>query len=358
MAGIAILGLPNVGKTTLFNALTGIGAPTASHPFSTVEPNLGVAKVPDPDLDRAAAIEKSRKIVHASLELLDLPTMAGSGHSGLAPRFVGRLREEEALVVVLRAFEDETVPADESGIDPLEQAETLLLELTLADAEVFARRSERAAKEAGADAGMKRFAEAIAKAAAVLAGGTPLRAMSWTREEMGAFRDLAPLTLKPAVWVINAGEDDDTTAAAVAAVQDLVPQGDTVVAVSARLEEEAAELDPADRAELYEGLGLGEGALTTMVRATYDAIGLISFYTLGPKEAHAWTVRRGATAREAAGKIHSDLERGFIRAEIATLDEVMEAGGWDARKAAGGIRVEGKDYVIAERDVIVVRFSV
>jgi len=347
VAGIAILGLPNVGKTTLFNALTGIGAPTASHPFSTVEPNLGVAKVPDPDLDRAAEIEKSKKIVHTSLELLDLPTMAGSGHSGLSPRFLGRLREEEALVVVLRAFEDEAVPADESGVDPLQQA----------DAEVFGRRSERAAKEASSDAGMKRFAEAIAKAAAVLGEGNPLRTVRWTQEEIGAFRDLAPLTLKPAVWVINAGEDDDT-GAAVAAVGDLVPDGDTVVALSARLEEEAAELDPADRAELYEGLGLGEGALTTMVRATYDAIGLISFYTLGPKEAHAWTVRRGASAREAAGKIHSDLERGFIRAEIATLDEVMAAGGWDALKAAGGIRVEGKDYLIDERDVIVVRFSV
>jgi len=346
-----------VGKTTLFNALTGLGVPTASHPFSTIEPNLGVAKVPDADLDRVAEIEKSKKIVHASLELLDLPTMAGSGHSGLAPRFVGRLREEEALVVVLRAFEDEAVPDDESGVDPVEQAETLLLELTLADAEIFSRRSARAAKEASSDTGKKRFADAIAKAAAVLVEGTPLRSMSWSQEETEAFQDLAPLTLKPAVWVINAGEDADT-AGAVVAVHDLVPDGDMVVSLSAQLEEEAAELDPADRAELYGGLGLGEGALTTMVRATYAAIGLISFYTLGPKEAHAWTVRRGASAREAAGKIHTDLERGFIRAEIATIDEVMDAGGWDPLKAAGGVRVEGKDYEMAERDVIVVRFSV
>ena len=357
MSGIAILGLPNVGKTTLFNALTGLGAPTAAHPFSTLEPNLGVAKVPDADLDRAAEIEGSKKIVHASLELLDLPTMAGAGHSGLAPRFLGRLREEEALVVVLRAFEDESVTDEESGIDPLDQAETILLELTLADAEVFTRRSEKAVKEAGSDAGKKRFADAISKAAAVLEGGTPLRTMSWTQEELGAFRDLAPLTLKPAVWVINGGEDDDLRTAA-AAVEDLVPAGDMVVTLSARLEEEASQLDEADRAELYEGLGLGEGALTTMVGAAYGAMGLISFYTLGPKEAHAWTVRRGASAREAAGKIHTDLERGFIRAEIAPIGEVMSAGGWDALKARGGIRVEGKDYPIAEGDVIVVRFSV
>ena len=207
------------------------------------------------------------------------------------------------------------------------------------------------------DPSMKRFAEAVGRAAAVLSDGIPLRSKTWSREELDAFRDLAPLTLKPAVWVINRGEDGDATAAA-EAVKSLVPDGDTVVTLSARLEEEAAELDPEDRAELYEGLGLGEGALTTMVRAVYDAIGLISFYTLGPKEAHAWTVRRGASAREAAGKIHSDLERGFIRAEIATIDEVMEAGGWDPLKASGGIRVEGKEYVLAEQDVIVVRFSV
>jgi len=346
-----------VGKTTLFNALTGLAAPTASHPFSTVEPNLGVAKVPDADLDRAAEIEGSKKIAHASLELLDIPTTAGAGHSGLAPRFLARLREEEALIVVLRAFEDGAVPDDESGVDPLEQAETHLLELTLADAEVFRRRSDRAAKEASSDAGMKRFANAIGKAADLLAEGIPLRSATWSREELDAYRDLAPLTLKPAVWVINVGEDADAGDAA-SSVQDLVPDGDTVVTLSARIEEEAAELDPADRAELYEGLGLGEGALTTMVRATYDAIGLISFYTLGPKEAHAWTVRRGSSAKEAAGKIHSDLERGFIRAEIATIDEVMEAGGWDPLKASGGVRVEGKDYEMSERDVIVVRFSV
>jgi hypothetical protein len=233
----------------------------------------------------------------------------------------------------------------------------LLLELALADGEVFERRRERAVKEAGADPGMRRLADAIAKAAGMLAEGAPLRSGRWTRDELDGFRDLAPLTLKPAVWVVNTTEDSDP-APAVEAVRSVVPDGDTVVALSARLEEEAAQLEPEERVELFEGLGLGEGALATMVAATYEALGLISFYTLGPKEAHAWTVPRGLGAKAAAGKIHSDLERGFIRAEVASLDDVIEAGGWDALKAAGGIRVEGKDYAIAERDVVLIRFSV
>lgn len=356
MARVGILGLPNVGKTTLFNALTGLSAPTAAHPFSTTEPNIGVARVPDARLDHAAELEGSDKTVHATLDLLDLPAVPASGGSGeFGAQFIGRLREMEALAVVLRAFHDEAVPDGESGTDPVSQAETLLLELTLADEEVFARRADKAAKEAMSDAGRKPAAAALRKAADHLEGGAPLRTTTWTEQESASFRDLAPLTLKPAVWVINVDEGTDVDPADVAAV---VPDGDLVVVLSARIEEEASQLDPADRAELLEGLGLGQGALATMVRAIYEALGLVSFFTVGPKESRAWTVRDGAAAPEAAGKIHSDLERGFIRAEVARIDAVLEAGGWDAAKAAGAVRLEGKDYIVAEGDVIVVRFSV
>ena len=359
MARIALVGFPNVGKTTLFNALTGLSVPTAPHPFSTTEPNVGMAVVPDPELDRAAVVEGSRKTVHATLELEDLPALARPGHGGgLGARFLGRLRETEALAVVLRAFDDPGVPATESGLDPAAQAEELGLELVLADAEVFARRAEKIAKEATADPARKRAAQAVAEAAALLESGRPLRARDWDEEALAAFRDLAPLTLKPAVWVVNIGEAEPDPAARVAGVAAVVPAGDEVLALSARLEEEAARLDPDDRAELFAGLGLGEGALARMVAASYAALGLASFYTLGPKEAHAWTVRRGAGAREAAGKIHTDLERGFIRAEVGRLDEVTAAGGWDAAKAAGLTRVEGRDYEVQEGDVLLIRFSV
>lgn len=356
MARLGILGLPNVGKTTLFNALTGLDAPTAPHPFSTSSPNVGVAAIPDADLEAAAEVEDSKKIVHATLELLDLPAM-GSGGTGLGAQFLGRLREMDGLVVVLRSFENPAVPDDESGTDPVTQAEELLLELTMADAEVFDRRAPRIAKEASADPKKKPAAEAIAEAARVLGDGVPLRSHRWSEAHLEAFKDLAPLTLRPVVWVVNVGEDEPP-GPSLQAVQEVVPEGDTVVVLSAELEEEAARLEPEERREIFEGLGLGEGAIVEMVRAAYGALGLLTFYTVGPKEAHAWTVRRGAKAPEAAGKIHSDLERGFIRAEIAPIGDVIAAGGWDEAKRQGLIRIEGKDYTVQEGDVIVVRFSV
>ena len=362
MARIGLFGFPNSGKTTVFNALTGLDALTGAHPYTTTRPNVGVAKVPDSRLDQAAVLEDSDKTVYATLDLLDLPAMAKAGE-GLGAGFIGRLREMDSLAAVLRAHDDPSVPVEVGGTDPVAQAEELLVELTLADYDVFDRRKDRIMRESSSDPKLKPAAAAIAAGAATLGEGIALRSGTWTDVERKAFSDLAPLTLVPGIWVINIAENDEDAEAKVAAVGEVVPEGDTVVAISARIEEEAAQLDPQDRIELYEGLGLGDGALSAMVSAAYDALGLLSFYTVGPKESRAWTVRRGATAPEAAGKIHSDLERGFIRVEVSSLDDVIANGGWDATKAAAKstpslMRLEGKDYVVQDDDTIVVRFSV
>ena len=356
MPRLGIVGFPNVGKTTLFNAVTGFSAPTGVHPFSTIEPRLGVAKVPDPKLEQAAILESSAKLTPATLELLDLPPMTPGQAGG---RFLGQLREMDALIVVLRAFTHAAVSDEGFGADPIGQAEELLLELAVADHEVFAKKAERMAKEAAAEPGRQGMAASIAEAGAHLALGEQLRAGVWSDIARESFRDLAPLTSKPAIWVINIDEDETDAGALIEKVAGIVPAGDVVLALSARIEEEGSLLSSSERAELFEGLGLGEGALAKMVRAAYQSLGLISFYTLGPKEARAWTVRLNAPAPEAAGKIHSDLERGFIRAEVAGIDDVIASGGWDRAKALGGvIRTEGKDYHVLAGDVLVVRFSV
>ncbi|CAN5146093.1 redox-regulated ATPase YchF [soil metagenome] len=357
MARLGIVGFTNSGKTTLFNALTGLGAATAAHPFSTTEPNQGVARVPDPRLEEVARVEGSSKVTPAVLELLDLPALARGGHSS-SGQDLARLREVEAIVVVLRSFTDESVPDDGAGIDPIGAAEELLLELAVADHEVFSRKNERLTKEAMLDQGKRQLAGTIGDATEVLAGGEALRLQDWTEDARQAFRDLAPLTLKPTVWVINVDEGATDSEKLEVGLRSVVPPADQVVVLSAKLEEEGAQLSEAERAELFEELGLGECALAAMVRATYQSLGLLSFYTVGPKESRAWTVRAGALAPEAAGRIHSDLERGFIRAEVAPLDDVIAAGGWDAAKRAGVIRVEGKSYQVAASDVLVIRFSV
>jgi GTP-binding protein YchF len=355
VARLGIVGFTNSGKTTLFNALTGLEAVTAPHPYSTTEPNLGVAKIPDPLLQHAARLEGSAKVVPATLDLLDLPALTRASEGGGA---LARLREMDALIVVIRTFDDESVPFEASTSDPLGQVEELLLEMAVADHDLLAKRADRLAREANSEPAKRPAAAEIGETAAHLATGQALRARPWPPATLEALRDSAPLTLKPAVWVINHGESGGPSQEVLAEVQKAVPPGDVVVAVSARIEEEASRLSDEDRSELAEGLGLGEGVLARMVRAAYQSLGLISFYTVGPKESRAWTVRAGAMAPEAAGKIHSDLERGFIRAEVAQMDEVIAAGGWDEAKRQGRIRVEGKSYVVQPADVMVVRFSV
>lgn len=356
MVRVGLHGFPNSGKTTFFNALTGLDAPAAPHPYTTASPNLGVLEVPDPMLEQAAALERSRKVSPAAVELVDHPAVRpGSG------RGAGWGKGMDAMVMVLRGHRSELAPAAFDG-DPADfasQAEDLQMEAALADFEAFDRRRERIAKEASADPALRPAAEAVARAAALLAEGTPLRARSWSEPELRVFRDMDPLTLLPCIWAVNTAEDEADPAALASRLRETVPPGDPVLAAPALLEEELSRLDPAEREELSEGLGLGGGAAAALIQAVYRALGLISFYTLNSKESRAWAVPGGTTARKAAGKVHSDMERGFIRAEAAPVGEVIRLGGWAAARAAGGaVRVEGKDYPVRDRDVLSIRFSV
>ncbi|HEY7564055.1 MAG TPA: DUF933 domain-containing protein [Acidimicrobiia bacterium] len=357
MPRLGIVGFANTGKTTLFNALTGLRAPTGPHVFTTLEPNLGIARVPDNDLDTLGRLERSAKVTHATLELLDLPAFTHPEEAtGPGGRFLHQLREMDGLIIVLGAFHDQAVASDS---DARRQAEELLLELTVADHDLLTRRAERLAKEAGAEPPKRALASALAEAAEHVGRGHALRTRTWATEAEGAFRDSPPLTLKPTVWVINVDEGDTATSVALQAeLLTVVPAGDVVVSLSARIEEEGAMLTETEREELFQELGLGEGALATVVKAAYHELDLITFYTSGEKEARAWTVRRGAKAPEAAGRIHTDFERGFIRAEVATIGDVIAAGGWEEARRAGRTRVEGKAYEVKPGDVLSVRFSV
>ena len=353
MTRAGLLGFPNVGKTTLFNALTGLEAFTAPHPYTTTEPNIGTVKAPDSRLERLAVLESSRRITHAGLELVDLPAVRSGSIRGL-----GAGREPDLLLAVVRAHDSGAVPVDEHGADPVGQAEDLLVEAAMSDFEMFERRNERLRKEAAADPSLRPAAGAIARAKERLGEGTPLRLPAWSDMELRAFRDMAPLSLLPCAWVVNVSEDDGGSDMLVDQVREVVPATDPVLAVSALIEEEVVGLEVSQRAEVYEGLGLGEGAPARVVRTVYEALGLVTFYTVNRRDARAWTVPAGTGAREAAGRIHSDMERGFIRAEVATIPDVIRMGGWAKARSNGAVRVEGRDYEVREGDVLMVRFSV
>jgi hypothetical protein len=355
---IGLVGLPNSGKSSLFNALTGGSAAVASHPFSTTETSVGVAQVPDSRLVALAAMSSSRKVVHAGVELVDIAGLvAGSSTGeGLGNRFLGGIREADALCLVLRAFEDPNVVG---GSDPLEDLGVLELELVLADLATAESQLERRRKAARADRSLEPQVAALEAAHAALANGVPLYRAHLDREQLEHLRPFFMLTNKPVLAVVNLGEDaagDDEPFTK--PVADELGGAAEVLGVSVKLEAEAAQLAEADRAELLEGLGLGEGALPRVAQAAYRLLGRRTFFTTGDKESRAWTFRAGAKAPECAGVIHSDLQRGFIRAEVVHWDELLVLGSWAAARDVGKLRVEGKEYEVADGDVLEIRFNV
>jgi GTP-binding protein YchF len=348
MKDVGIVGLPQSGKTTLFNALTRAGVPAGG---AAGKASVAAVPVPDPRVDVLAELERSRKRVFVQARFVDVAgLLVGGPGGGLAAQGLGALREADALALVL--------DAREGAADPVEAAAELTLELTVADLVSIAGGTEKAAKKARAgvkDAALE--ADVLARARDLLDQGTPLRAADWEPEAGKVLRNFSPLTLKPALAVLNLDEADAAAAAERAAAAE-AKLGLPTVAVAAALEAEAAELPPGDAAALLAGYGVERGGLDQVVGAAWRLLDLLTFLTTGEDETRAWEVRRGATAPEAAGRIHSDLQRGFIRAEVIGYDELVAAGGWDAARSKGLLRTEAKSYVVHEGDVLHVRFNV
>ena len=361
MERLGIVGLPNAGKSSLFNALTGGSAPVAAHPFSTTETTVGVAQVPDHRLDALAKMSASRKVVHATVEFVDIAGLvAGSSTGeGMGNRFLAGIREADALCLVLRAFASDGVAGTSDPPDPLEDLGVLELELVLADVATVESQVEKRRKAARADKSLAGEVAALDAALASLHAGVPIYRSDLDGEARTLLRPAFLLTNKPVLAVVNLGEDQvNEPGPVVKPVADELGGHGDVLGVSVALEAEAAQLDASERAELLEGLGLGEGALPRVARAAYHLLGRRTFLTTGDKESRAWTFRAGAKAPECAGVIHSDLQRGFIRAEVIRWDDLLELGSWAKAKEAGKLRVEGKSYEVVDGDVVEIRFAV
>lgn len=357
MERIGLVGLPNAGKSSLFNALTGSATPVAPHPFTTTESASAVAQVPDQRLAKLAALHGSKKIVWAGVEIVDIAGLvagAGSGE-GLGNRFLAGIREVDALCLVLRSFRDDGV-AGES--DPVDALGVLELELVLADLATVSNALTKVRKQTRVNASLKGSAAGLEAAEAALEAGTPIYRSQLSADHRRELHDLFLLTNKPFFAVVNLGEDEVGDDAVVERVRTELGSDAVAIGLSVQLEAEAATMEPEDRKEMLEGLGLGEGALPRVARLLFDTIGRSVFFTTGDKESRAWIFRTGAKAPECAGVIHSDLARGFIRAEVIPWDVLAEAGSWDAAKSAGLIRLEGKEYEVHDGDVLEIRFNV
>jgi len=358
MERFGFVGLPNAGKSSLYNALAGGGALAAPYAFATTDPNVGVAKVPDERLDRLAAMSASKKVIPASVQFVDIGGLVegASQGEGLGNRFLGGIREADAVVFVLRAFADGDVPGPS---DPLEHLRVLEIELTLADLEAVESQVEKRRRAAKQDKSLAEEVEALDAAAVILAEGTPLYRSDLSPALRAALRPYFLLTNKPVMALVNVGEDQlGNVDEIVAPVQAELGDRAEVIGMCVQLEAEAAQFVGEERTEMLDALGLGEGALPRFLRAAYHLLGLRTFFTTGEKESRAWTFRAGAKAPQAAGVIHTDFERGFIRAEVIHWDELLEVGSWSKARDAGTLRVEGKDYEVADGDVLEFRFNV
>jgi ribosome-binding ATPase len=356
-----IVGLPNVGKSTLFNALTKAGIAAENYPFCTIEPNVGIVEVPDMRLEVIAEITQPQKVVPAVVEFVDIAGLVkgASEGQGLGNQFLANIRESDAIAHVVRCFEDPNVVHVAGDIDPVSDIETINTELALADLDSVEKQLARYEKvaQSGGDKEAQRLVAALKKARDVLNAGKPARTAELSKEERAVLKPLFLLTMKPTMYVANVGEQGAQTLLKKVETH-AAKEGAPVVPVSAALEAQIADMPDEDKKLFLEDMGMDEPGLNRVVRAAYQLLGLQTFFTAGPKEARAWTVRAGATAPQAAGVIHTDFERGFIRAEVASYDDYVACGGEQGAKEAGKLRLEGKDYAVRDGDVIHFRFNV